>query len=134
MTGNPSRRLRLQRWLLWMWGALVIIDFHTHMHAPGMTQEDRLHIRTETVIEAARANGIDKTCISNPLHDLRRMDRARGLQEVSRRRVRQGARPIQDELIAFVTGVPWSGEEHLREVERAVKQDGFRGAIIPSSS
>jgi len=113
----------------------VIIDFHTHMHAPGMTQEDRLHIRTETVIEAARSNGIDKTCISNPLHDLRRMGRARGLQEVKALHAgfAKARDQYKDELIAFVTGVPWSGEDYLKEVERAVKQDGFRGAIIPSS-
>jgi len=102
----------------------MIIDFHTHLHAPGMSQEDRLHITTETVIEAARNNGVDITCISNPLHDLRRMDRAQGLAEV--KTLHAGFAKARDqyktELIAFVTAVPWSGEEYLREVERAVRR------------
>jgi aminocarboxymuconate-semialdehyde decarboxylase len=113
----------------------MIIDFHTHMHAPGMTQDDRLHITVETVLKAARDNGIEVTCVSNPLHDLRRMDRERGLQEVKTlhsyfAKARDRAK---DELIAFVTAAPWSGDEYLKEVERAVREDGFKGAIMPSS-
>lgn len=113
----------------------MIIDFHTHLHAPGMSQEDRLHITTETVIEAARQNSVDITCISNPLHDLRRMDRAQGLAEVKTLHggFAKARDAYKDELIAFVCAVPWSGEEYLREVERAVKVDGFKGAIMPSS-
>jgi predicted TIM-barrel fold metal-dependent hydrolase len=38
-----------------------------------------------------------------------------------------------DKLVALATGVPGGGEECLRELERAVRQDDCRGVIIGSS-
>jgi aminocarboxymuconate-semialdehyde decarboxylase len=100
-----------------------------------MTQQDRLWISADTVLEAARKNGIDKTVISNPLHDLRRMDAAEQLAEC--RKLHEFFAKVRDdhpdEIIPFATGVPWGGEAFLKELERCVREDGFQGTWILSS-
>jgi aminocarboxymuconate-semialdehyde decarboxylase len=129
----------------------VIIDFHTHVLAP-----DALHTFTDTrfqdrvlapgargkrpphtieaVLAAAEENGIDITMVSNPMHRLADLDRAQQLDTV--RKHNQYVASLQEKysnIFAFAATVPYGGEPFLREFERAIKDDGLKGAWITSS-
>ena len=39
----------------------------------------------------------------------------------------------KDRIVALATSIPGGGDAHLRELERAVKEDGLRGVLISSS-
>ena len=39
----------------------------------------------------------------------------------------------KDKIVALAVAIPGGGDEHLRELERAVKQDDLRGVLISSS-
>jgi hypothetical protein len=79
----------------------MIIDFHTHVlspvdqdkyttskfHQTVLASRDfgRRHPATiENVLEAAKIGGVDISIISNPLHDMRDMDRSQQLETVQR--------------------------------------------------
>ncbi len=77
----------------------MIIDFHVHVlppeDMPGFTgtgfHRNIRATRTGTVpttienaLEAAKIGGVDITVISNPIHDLRDMDRAQQLERCKR--------------------------------------------------
>jgi len=129
----------------------MIIDFHTHVFAP----EDQLpsvntafHGRVlaaghsarkpphtiENVLRAQEEGGVDVTVISNPLHGLRDLDPDRQL-ELCRRHNRYIAemQAKHDSIYGFASIVPYGGDAMLREFERAVKDDGLKGAWITSS-
>ena len=79
----------------------MIIDFHTHVlsdedkaiftkskfhsHVLAKSSYGRSPPHTiENVLEAAKIGGVDITVISNPLHDMRDMDREQQLTTVKR--------------------------------------------------
>src|SRR5580704_2037594 len=127
----------------------MIIDFHTHVLPPedfdtftgtgfhkniGATK-GRPPGTIENVLEAAKVGGVDISVISNPLHNMRDMDRAQQLERCQRQN-RYNAEQQQKypgKIYGMASIVPYGGDPFLREFERAVKQDGLKGAWILSS-
>jgi aminocarboxymuconate-semialdehyde decarboxylase len=127
----------------------MIIDFHTHVLPPEdqrtftagqfhknvrAPKDGRVPTTIENVLEAQEIGGVDITVISNPLHNLRDMDRGQQLERVMRHNRYIAAQQAKyDSIYGFAATVPYGGEPFLREFERAVKQDGLKGAWITSS-
>jgi aminocarboxymuconate-semialdehyde decarboxylase len=116
----------------------MIIDFHTHVMPPEMAAapiwRGKCPMTIENVLEAAKEGGVDRTVISNPGHELRHMDAGQQLATV--RMINQYLASLahkHDNIYALATTVPYGGEPFLKELERAVKQDGAKGVIILSS-
>jgi len=116
----------------------MIIDFHTHVMPPEMAAapiwRGKCPMTIENVLEAAKEGGVDRTVISNPGHELRQMDAGQQLATV--RMINQYLASLahkHDNIYALATTVPYGGEPFLKEVVRAVKQDGAKGVIILSS-
>jgi aminocarboxymuconate-semialdehyde decarboxylase len=126
----------------------MIIDFHTHVFPPedwGSFTGTGFHKRVgakqgrppgtiENVLKAAEIGGVDISVISNPLHNLRDMDRAQQLDLCQRQNrylaEQQSKHPT---IVGMASTVPYGGDKFLREFERAVKEDGLKGAWILSS-
>ena len=116
----------------------MIIDFHTHVMPPEMAAapvwRGKCPMTIENVLEAAKEGGVDRTVISNPGHELRHMDGGQQLKTV--RMINQYLTSLahkHDNIYALATTVPYGGEPFLKELERAVKEDGAKGVIILSS-
>jgi hypothetical protein len=66
----------------------MIIDFHTHVCTPEDAAkpywQGRCPLTIENVLDAQKIAGVDMTVISNPLHELRGMDRAQQLEIVKK--------------------------------------------------
>jgi aminocarboxymuconate-semialdehyde decarboxylase len=90
----------------------------------------------ENVLAAHALAGLDKSVISNAGHFLRFCktvpETVAGLQD-SNRYLAECRDRHPDKLVAMATCVPGGGEECLRELERAVKEDDCRAVIIGSS-
>ena len=116
----------------------MIIDFHTHLHTPedqaNPFWRGRCPMTIENVREAQKAGGIDITVVSLPLHELRHMDRAQQLDAV-RRQNRYFAKIQEkyDDIYAIACAVPHGDDAFLREWERAIREDGLKGAWILAS-
>ena len=117
----------------------MIIDWHTHIYPLSETTkpvwQGRCQMTIETVLEAQEKAGIDMTVISNPLHYLRhasRQDTLASIQDSNRYLA-----ALQDKyagrIVALAASVPGGGEDYLKELERAVVQDGLKGVFINSS-
>jgi aminocarboxymuconate-semialdehyde decarboxylase len=116
----------------------MIIDIHTHVCTPETAAQPywrgRCPMTIEHVLDAAERAGIDATVVSNPLHELRDMDRGQQLKAVeAQNRYIASLQERHDGIYGFATTVPYGGDKFLREFERAVKQDGLKGAWIISS-
>jgi aminocarboxymuconate-semialdehyde decarboxylase len=116
----------------------VIIDFHTHAYPPEYQAQPfwkgRCPLTIENILEVQQAEGVDATVVSNPFHELRDMDRKQQLEAVrGMNRYLASLQEKHDSIYAIATTVPYGGEPFLRELERAVKQDGLKGAWILSS-
>jgi aminocarboxymuconate-semialdehyde decarboxylase len=116
----------------------MIIDFHTHVMPPEMVAapvwRGKCPMTIENVLDAAKEGGVDRTVISNPAHELRHMDAGQQLKTV--RMINEYLASLahkHDNIYALATTVPYGGEPFLKELERAVKQDGAKGVIILSS-
>ena len=116
----------------------MIIDFHTHVMPPEMAAapiwRGKCPMTIENVLEAAKEGGVDRTVISNPGHELRHMGAGQQLATV--RMINQYLASLahkHDNIYALATTVPYGGEPFLKELVRAVKQDGAKGVIILSS-
>src|SRR6516162_6114825 len=127
----------------------MIIDFHVHVLPPqdmpaftatGFHRNIRapksggVPTTIENALQAAKIGGVDITVISNPLHNLRDMDRAQQLARCQRQNrfnaVQQAKYPS---IVGMASTVPYGGDAFLREFERAIKEDGLKGAWINSS-
>jgi aminocarboxymuconate-semialdehyde decarboxylase len=116
----------------------MIIDFHTHIMPPEMAAQPvwrgKCPMTIENVLEAAEEGGIDRTVISNPGHELRHMDAQQQLATVHMiNRYLASLAHKHDNIYALASLVPYGGDPFLKELERAVKQDGVKGVIILSS-
>jgi aminocarboxymuconate-semialdehyde decarboxylase len=116
----------------------MILDFHTHVMPPEMAAnpvwQGKCPMTIENVFEAAKAGGVDATVISNPGHELRHMDAGQQLATIQTvNRYLASLAHKHDNIYALATGQPYGGDKFLREVERAVKEDGCKGVIILSS-
>ncbi|MBV8512108.1 MAG: amidohydrolase [Xanthobacteraceae bacterium] len=116
----------------------MIIDFHTHVMPPQMAADPvwrgKCPMTIENVLEAAKAGGVDRTVISNPGHELRHMDAEQRLKTVRMINEYLASLTVKhDNIYMLASTVPYGGEPFLKELERAVRQDGAKGVIILSS-
>jgi aminocarboxymuconate-semialdehyde decarboxylase len=127
----------------------LIIDFHVHVLPPedmpdftgtafhrniGAPKRGGVPTTIENALEAAKIGDIDITVISNPIHNLRDMDRRQQLERCRRQNHFNAAQQAKyANIVGMASTVPYGGDEFLREFERAVKQDGLKGAWITSS-
>src|SRR6202795_512174 len=121
----------------------MIIDFHVHVLPPGdmpaftSTQFHRNigaaspgspgkpPTTIENALEAAKIGGVDIMVISNPIHNLRDMDRAQQLARCQRQNRFNAAQQAKyPSIVGMASTVPYGGDEFLREFERAIKEDG----------
>jgi aminocarboxymuconate-semialdehyde decarboxylase len=116
----------------------MILDFHTHVQTPEQQQDPfwqgRCPMTIENVLEAQKEAGVDATLVSQPIHELRHMDRDQRLATVQK--VNRYIASLQDKhpsIYGMASAVPSGDDAFLREWERAVKQDGLKGAWILSS-
>src|SRR4029077_2724299 len=79
--------------------------------------------------------GLDISVISNSGHYLKSYSREGALPVI--RAANEYMASLRDrhkdKLVAIATAIPGGGDGHLRELERAVKQDDLRGVLINSS-
>jgi aminocarboxymuconate-semialdehyde decarboxylase len=118
----------------------VLIDWHTHIHDPKDQAkpfwQGRCPMTLEAVLEAHALAGLDRSVISNAAHYLRFVKTPKetvDALENSNRYLAQCRDRHPDKLVAMATCVPGGGDEVLKELERAVKQDDARAVIINSS-
>jgi predicted TIM-barrel fold metal-dependent hydrolase len=117
----------------------MIIDFHTHVHPPREQArpfwQGRCPATIENVLALHDEVGLDVSVISSAGHYLRSHTREEALpllQESNRYMASlRDAHP--DKVVVLATAIPGGGDPHLRELERAVKQDDLRGVLISSS-
>ena len=118
----------------------MLIDWHTHIHSPANQAkpywQGRCPMTMENVLAAHTLAGLDKSVISNAGHFLRFcktvQETVAGLQD-SNRYLAECRDRHPDKLVAMATCVPGGGDECLRELERAVREDDCRAVIIGSS-
>jgi aminocarboxymuconate-semialdehyde decarboxylase len=127
----------------------MIIDFHVHVLPPedmpaftgtgfhrniGTVRRGSVPTTIENALEAAKIGGVDITVISNPLHNLREMDRQQQLERCQRQnRFNAAQQAKHPSIVGMASTVPYGGDAFLREFERAIKEDGLKGAWITSS-
>jgi len=116
------------------------IDWHLHVNDPKDADQPRWQGRCpmtlERALEAHAQNGLDRSVISNPVAHASRLGSDREILaavEESNRYLAQCRDRYPDNIVAMATCIPGGGEPFLRELERAVKQDDMRAAMITSS-
>ena len=79
--------------------------------------------------------GLDLSVISNSGHFLKAYAREEALPFIrASNEYLAGLRDKhKDKIVALAVAIPGGGDAHLRELERAVRQDGLRGVLINSS-
>ncbi len=117
----------------------MIIDFHTHVHPPDEASrpfwKGRCPATIENVLALHDAHGLDISVISSAAHFLRSLSREEAVPVLRKSneflaRLRDRHR---DRIVAIATTIPGGGDHHLKELERAVKEDDLRGVLISSS-
>lgn len=117
----------------------MIIDWHTHIYPLSETAkpvwQGRCQMTIERVLEAQEKTGIDMTVVSNPLHYLRNASRLDALTSIreSNRYLAELQDTYAGRIVALAASVPGGGEDYLKELERAVSQDGLKGVFVNSS-
>src|SRR2546421_10822177 len=110
--------------------AFTATQFHRNIKAPKQGQSPTT---IENALKAAEIGGVDITVISNPLHNLRDMDRKQQLERCQRQnRFNAECQAKYPSIDGMASTAPWGGEEVLREFQNAAKVDGLKGAWIPS--
>src|SRR5215469_3026629 len=111
--------------------AFTATGFHREIRAP---KSGGVPTTIENALEAAKIGGVDITVISNPLHNLRDMDRAQQLARCQRQNRFNAAQQAKyPSIVGMASTVPYGGDAFLREFERAIKEDGLKGAWVMSS-
>ena len=126
----------------------MIIDWHAHVYPPEDAAKPfwrgRCPMTIEHVIELQERSGIDLTVLSNTMSISRsaaetKQDRA-ALQAQTLATIHRANRymaEVQDrfrgKVVAIASCLPCGGDAFLRELERAVVEDGLRGVFIASS-
>ena len=117
----------------------MVIDFHTHVHPPEEAARPfwngRCPATIENVLALHDAHGLDVSVISSAAHFLRGLSREEAVPVLRKSnefmaRLRDRHR---DRIVAIATTIPGGGDHHLKELERAVKEDDLRGVLISSS-
>jgi aminocarboxymuconate-semialdehyde decarboxylase len=116
------------------------IDWHTHIHDPVDQArpywQGRCPMTMEQVLAAHHLAELDKSVISNAVHYLRfckTVPETVEALESSNRYLAKCRDAHPDKFVAMATCVPGGGDECLKELARAVKQDDARAVIINSS-
>jgi aminocarboxymuconate-semialdehyde decarboxylase len=117
----------------------MIIDWHTHLIPPLESGKPAWNGRCQMVIEnilgAQEQAGIDITVASNTTHYLQRRSPPDALEAL--RQSNRYLAEIQDRYNGRIYGLasilPGGGEKHLRELERAITEDGLKGVLVTSS-
>src|SRR3982750_3731482 len=117
----------------------MIIDWHTHVHSPR--EQASPHWRGQcpaTIDNVLRLHdevGLDISVISNSGHYLKAYSREEALRVI--REINEYMASLRDQhndkIVALAVAIPGGGDDHLRELERAVKEDDLRGVLISSS-
>lgn len=117
----------------------MIIDWHTHVHSPREQASPRWRgncpATIDNVLRLHDEIGLDISVISNSGHYLREYPREEALPAI--REANQYLASLRDKhkdkVVAFAVTIPGGGDDLLRELERAVRQDDLRGVIFTSS-
>jgi aminocarboxymuconate-semialdehyde decarboxylase len=117
----------------------MIIDWHTHVHSPREQAapfwRGQCPATIENVLRLHDEVGLDVSVISNSGHYLKAYSREEALPVIVE--TNQYMASLRDRhkerLVALAVAIPGGGEAHLRELERAVKEDDLRGVLISSS-
>ena len=117
----------------------MIIDFHTPVHPPQEQArpiwQGRCPATIENVLALHEEARLDISVISSAGHYLRGYSREEALPLLreSNQYMAQLRDKHPDRVVALATAIPGGGDAHLKELERAVKEDDLRGVLISSS-
>src|SRR5947199_8338369 len=111
----------------------MIIDWHTHVHSLAEQAAPfwggRCPATIDNVLRLHDEVGLDVSVISNSGHYLKAYTRDEALPII--REANEYLASLRDKhkdrVIAIATAIPGGGDAHLRELERAVKEDDLRG-------
>jgi aminocarboxymuconate-semialdehyde decarboxylase len=117
----------------------MIIDWHTHVHSLREQEapfwRGQCPATIDNVLRLHDEVGLDVSVISNSGHYLKAYSREEALPAI--REANEYLASLRDrhkdKIVALAVAIPGGGEDHLRELERAVKQDDLRGVLISSS-
>jgi aminocarboxymuconate-semialdehyde decarboxylase len=117
----------------------MIIDWHTHVHSPEEQVEPHYRGRCpatiDNVLRLHDETDLDTSVISNSGHFLKKFARNEALSFIrtSNEYLASLRDKHKDKIIALAVAIPGGGDGHLKELERAVRQDDLRGVLINSS-
>jgi aminocarboxymuconate-semialdehyde decarboxylase len=117
----------------------MIIDWHTHVHPPREQARPfwrgKCPATIENVLRLHDEVGLDLSVISSAGHYLRALSREEAVPVLRESNDYLAALRDRhrDKVVAIATSIPGGGDAHLRELERAVRQDGLRGVLISAS-
>lgn len=117
----------------------MIINWHSHVVPPEEAAtpqwQGRCPMTIENVLRIHEQAGFDRAIISNTIHYLKGRSPEATLAGVQRSNEYLAGLVQQypDRVIGFASAVPGDGEPMWRELERAIKDYGFRGVLINSS-
>jgi aminocarboxymuconate-semialdehyde decarboxylase len=117
----------------------MIIDWHTHVHSlkeqAAPFWRGQCPATIENVLRLHDEVGLDLSVISNSGHYLKSYARNEAVPVIrgSNEYLASLRDKHPDRLVAIATAIPGGGDDHLRELERAVKKDDLRGVLINSS-
>jgi aminocarboxymuconate-semialdehyde decarboxylase len=117
----------------------MIIDWHTHVHSQREQSlpfwRGQCPATIDNVLRLHDEVGLDVSVISNSGHYLKEYSREEALPAICE--ANQYLAALRDQhrgrVVALAVAIPGGGDAHLRELERAVKQDDLRGVLISSS-
>jgi aminocarboxymuconate-semialdehyde decarboxylase len=118
----------------------MIIDWHTHVHSPREQAAPRWRGRCpatiENVLRLHEEAGLDISVISNSGHYFKQFTHADAVPVVraSNEYLASLRDRHKDKVVAIAVAIPCGGDGHLKELERAVKEDDLRGVLISSSN
>jgi predicted TIM-barrel fold metal-dependent hydrolase len=117
----------------------MIIDFHNHVHPPKYADNPRWQgkcpMALERVLAAQERTGVDHIVISNAIHGLGGREPRERLEVIREYNTffAETQAKYSDRLSAFACALPSGGGDVLKELERAVTEDGLKGVMIMSS-
>ena len=118
----------------------MLIDWHVHINDPKYMGppwwQHPVPMTIDHALDAHKLAGLDRTVISNAVHYIRHCKTEREVFaaiESSNRYLAKCRDLHPDKFVMMATCVPGGGDECLKELERAVKEDDARAVIINSS-
>jgi aminocarboxymuconate-semialdehyde decarboxylase len=117
----------------------MIVDWHAHVYPPELARERRWGgsspLTIENLLEAHERAGIDLCVVSNTIHYLRDKSAEESLSFL--RRWNDYGAEIQQKykqrIAVFTSTLPCGGTPFMKELERAIVQNGLKGVLINSS-